>query len=197
MKCRCEVSVLARSLLNTIEAEVKKLRQAVVDGTYDPRSIVGDATLVIEAQLKELYEFFPSLEEQRAQIQEQPIPLTFEELKGRIPQEHRGVQFDKLEKGCHPHEGVRRLEMMFTDRWAQRNNARNEHSPLLLRLLTTDGNDPAKKDAPASGREWRVAYLAAATLIRWLPTNSGRGFQRSVYENVGGKAEFTLPKITE
>lgn len=34
-----------------IDTEIAKLRKAVIDGIYDERSIVGDATIAIEAQL--------------------------------------------------------------------------------------------------------------------------------------------------
>ncbi len=47
---------LALNNVERIDAEVAKLRLAVANGTYDPRSIVGDAILVMEAQLRQAKE---------------------------------------------------------------------------------------------------------------------------------------------
>lgn len=63
MECTCEVSVLAWSRLDAISKEIAKLREAVADGRYDERSLVGDAVLRIEGQLSQLYEFFPAPKE--------------------------------------------------------------------------------------------------------------------------------------
>lgn len=55
-----ELAVTAVDIrLERIETEVAKLRQAVVDGRVDARSLVGDAVLVIEGQLKQIRKYIP------------------------------------------------------------------------------------------------------------------------------------------
>ncbi|MFA6414723.1 MAG: hypothetical protein WC217_02435 [Candidatus Paceibacterota bacterium] len=54
MKCVCGIIPLAVNNIERIEQYVAKLRKAVVDGLYDERSIVGDAVLSIEGQLRQL-----------------------------------------------------------------------------------------------------------------------------------------------
>jgi uncharacterized protein (UPF0335 family) len=56
MKCICGVIPPTVIRIERIEQEVAKLHKAVVDGIYDSRSIVGDAVLVIEGQVKQLRE---------------------------------------------------------------------------------------------------------------------------------------------
>ena len=53
-KCDCANIVSIEINVERIESEVAKLRQAVIDGRYDPRSLVGDAVLVIDGQLKQV-----------------------------------------------------------------------------------------------------------------------------------------------
>ena len=69
MECTCEVAILIRSRLDAIKEQTDKLRNAIRDNVYDPRSIIGDANLVIEAQLRQLDELVPSLEELRKRHQ--------------------------------------------------------------------------------------------------------------------------------
>lgn len=54
-----EIVILVDIRLKRIEKEVAKLRQAVANGSFDSRSLVGDAVLVIEGQLKQIREEIP------------------------------------------------------------------------------------------------------------------------------------------
>jgi len=63
MKCICENLPLVKNNIDRISDEVAKLRQAVVDGRYDPRSIVGDAVLIMEGQIKQALETLESRNE--------------------------------------------------------------------------------------------------------------------------------------
>ncbi len=59
MTCTCTPAILLNIRLERIEQEVAKLREAIRDGRYDSRSLVGDAVLVMEGQLKQIREDFP------------------------------------------------------------------------------------------------------------------------------------------
>lgn len=63
MKCICGNLPLVKNNIDRISDEVAKLRQAVIDGRYDPRSIVGDAVLVMEGQIKQALEILESRNE--------------------------------------------------------------------------------------------------------------------------------------
>ncbi len=55
-----KIAILIR--VERMEGEVTKLRQAVEDGIYDTRSIVGDAVLILEDKLRELHEILDEQE---------------------------------------------------------------------------------------------------------------------------------------
>ncbi|MFA5023036.1 MAG: hypothetical protein WC385_01330 [Candidatus Paceibacterota bacterium] len=56
-------TALLRAHLKDLSLEVAKLKKAVQDGLYDPRSLVGDTILNMEASIKKLEEDINSLEE--------------------------------------------------------------------------------------------------------------------------------------
>ena len=60
-ECTCGKLLLVTNNIDRIATDAAKLRQAVVDGIYDPRSIVGDAVLRIEGQLRQIREHIPPL----------------------------------------------------------------------------------------------------------------------------------------
>ena len=70
-ECTCGYLILAASHLDRIADDVRKLRQAVIDGLYDPRSIVGDAVLRMEGQLRQVRELIPTIESQRQEKKNQ------------------------------------------------------------------------------------------------------------------------------
>jgi hypothetical protein len=124
------------------------------------------------------------MEEQLAQL---------EELAERIPKEHRGILFERVLKAFHPQENTRRLELGFAETWAERNSP--EAGALLLSLLCADTNDPRAEFIPRSEREWQVAYLAAATIMQWLPTSVGCSFLAEAFRKGGGEFRYTLPNV--
>jgi hypothetical protein len=56
MSCLCHRIPLIATKIDRIKAEVAKLRQAITNQVYGERSVVGDAVLVIEGQLKQVRE---------------------------------------------------------------------------------------------------------------------------------------------
>lgn len=56
MRCNCGDVPLATIRIERIEQQIAKLRQAITDGLYGERSVVGDAVLAIEGQLSSLRE---------------------------------------------------------------------------------------------------------------------------------------------
>lgn len=66
MYCNCRQAILLDIRLEGIEEQVAKLRKAIEEGKYSTREIVGDAVLVIEAQLEQIRGDFPKNQTQPA-----------------------------------------------------------------------------------------------------------------------------------
>ncbi len=65
--CTCEYSALISEPLQVIEAGVDSLFKAVQAGNHDPRSAVGDATLRMQGQLREVTELREDIQQESQQ----------------------------------------------------------------------------------------------------------------------------------
>ncbi len=70
--CTCEALILISHDIGEIEKHIAKLRESVVSGVYDERSIVGDAVLRMEGILLRIHEHIPRLPEASIQPKRHP-----------------------------------------------------------------------------------------------------------------------------
>lgn len=116
--------------------------------------------------------------------------VELEAVLGLIPKEHRGVRFERVLNNCHPQENTRMLELGFAIEWALQNTG-SRHT--LNSILAVDADDPCAYAVPKTEREWEVAELVAASVIRWLPTAVGCGFLQEAFRRGGGSISYELP----
>jgi hypothetical protein len=113
-----------------------------------------------------------------------------------IPNEHRGILFERVFEQFHPYKDIQLLERSFSLEWAKRNSEAG--GELLFNLLYAETiNDscehsPQHESLPDTVQEWDTAYLVAATLIQWLPTPAGCSFLRKCFE-AGGRTFHATP----
>lgn len=107
-----------------------------------------------------------------------------------IPIQHRGIRFDRVLSSVHPQENTRMLELGFAIAWALQNV---ECKSQLNSILAADVDDPRAYATPKTTREWEVAELVAASLIRWLPTSVGCCFLQEAFRRGGGSMSYNLP----
>lgn len=108
-----------------------------------------------------------------------------------IPQEHRGLGFERaVLVGLHPQENTRMLELAFALVWAEYNTGCKYQLESMMRGRE---DDPRIHAAPRTDREWEVASLVAASIIRWLPTSVGCCFLQEAFRRGGGSMGYELP----
>ncbi|MFA5131892.1 MAG: hypothetical protein WC444_01035 [Candidatus Paceibacterota bacterium] len=117
--------------------------------------------------------------------------IDLEKILEMVPVECRGLRFERVMRTFHPQEVTSMLELGFAIEWAQRNNGANNR--LLGTFLQADEDDPRKNSIPCTAREWEVAELVAATMVRWLPTAVGCSFLQAAFKQGGGSMNYTLP----
>ncbi len=115
--------------------------------------------------------------------------LELERILALIPEEHRGIRFERVLSSCHPQENTRMLELGFAIEWAMTNTFRDQ----LGSVLAAEVDDPRLNAVPKTDREWEVAQLVAASIIRWLPTSVGCSFLQEAFRRGGGSMSYTLP----
>jgi hypothetical protein len=106
-----------------------------------------------------------------------------------VPVEHRGIRFERVLNNFNPQDSTCMLERGFAIEWAEANKWRNQ----LGSILDGEANDPRIDAAPRTPREWEVAQLVAASLIRWLPTSVGCSFLQEAFKRSGGSMSYVLP----
>ena len=114
----------------------------------------------------------------------------------QIPEEHRGVLFERVFEGFNFQENTRRLELAFALLWARHNSETGGNRLVhLLHAQTIAGKEPDSraKFLPKDEREWKVACLVAATIIQWLPTAVGASFMAEAFRQAGGTFTYELP----
>jgi hypothetical protein len=116
--------------------------------------------------------------------------LDLERILELIPKEHRGIRFERVMKSFHPQEVTSMLELGFALEWALMNT---EFKHQLYLLLAADSDDPRAGAVPKTAREWEVAELVAASVIRWLPTSVGCSFLQEAFRRGGGSMQYELP----
>lgn len=116
--------------------------------------------------------------------------LDLERLLELIPKEHRGIRFERVMKSFHPQENTSMLELGFAVEWALMNT---EFRHQLYSILSSDPDDPREYAVPKTRREWEVAELVAASVIRWLPTSVGCSFLKEAFRRGGGSMSYELP----
>jgi hypothetical protein len=119
--------------------------------------------------------------------------IDHEKNKLGIPEQHRGLLFTRVLEGHHPQDNTRLLEAGFAEEWSKL----NKDSRILESLLSAYEDDPRRKSAPKTEREWEVAHLVAATLVQWLPTSVGCCFLRTAFQEGGGDLKYRLPDWKE
>lgn len=115
--------------------------------------------------------------------------LELERILALIPEEHRGIRFERVLSSCHPQENTRMLELGFAIEWARANAFRDQ----LGSVLAAEVDDPRLNAVPKTVREWEVAQLVAASIIRWLPTSVGCSFLQEAFRRGGGSMSYELP----
>lgn len=115
-----------------------------------------------------------------------------------IPQEHRGLRFQRVFSNFNFSAKTSALEMGFAVVWAEQNSPNGpRHRPLLDSLMDCEADDPMKSRTPQSERDWQVAQLVAATLMQWLPTAIGTSFLEEAFRRGGASLTYTLPEIKD
>lgn len=112
-----------------------------------------------------------------------------EVILGLIPETYRGIRFERVLSSCHPQENTRRLELGFALTWVLAHRQRDQ----LGLILAAEAGDPRLSAVPLTEREWEVANLVAASVIRWLPTAVGCHFLQEAFQRGGGSMTYTLP----
>lgn len=119
-----------------------------------------------------------------------------ERVLAAIPEDLRGIGFDRVFDYFHPQKNTSQLERAFAELWALRNTEGGTHvltSLLYGSAMTGKEPDARAEYLPANEREWKVACLIAATVIQWLPTSVGCAFLREAFERGGGRFHYELP----
>ncbi len=116
--------------------------------------------------------------------------LDVQRILDLIPQVHRGLRFERVLTSFHPQENTSMLELGFAIQWALENSRTRE---ILYSILVADADEPRAYAVPKTSREWEVAELVAATLIRWLPTSVGCCFLQEAFRRGGGSMGYVLP----
>lgn len=117
------------------------------------------------------------------------VELDLERILELIPEEHRGVLFERVMSNFAP-ETSSMLELGFALEWAKENTGGKD---LLTSLLGTYEGDLRAYAVPKTEREWVVARLVAASIIQWLPTACGCSFLDIAFNRGGGSMSYTLP----
>ena len=115
--------------------------------------------------------------------------LELERILALIPEEHRSVRFERVLSSCNPQENTRMLELGFAVEWAMANAYRDQ----LGSILAAEVDDPRLEAVPKTAREWEVAHLVAASIVRWLPTSVGCSFLQEAFKQGGGSMSYELP----
>ena len=84
------------------------------------------------------------------------------------------------------------LELGFALQWALENTGTKNQ---LYMNLVADSDDPRAYAVPKTDREWEVAELVAASIIRWLPTSVGCCFLQEAFRRGGGSMSYELPNL--
>ena len=116
--------------------------------------------------------------------------LELERILKLIPPEYRGIRFERVLSSCHPQENTRMLELGFAITWALQNTGGKAQ---LNSILAAEVEDPRACAVPQTEREWEVAELVAASIIRWLPTSVGCCFLQEAFKRGGGSMSYELP----
>jgi hypothetical protein len=120
------------------------------------------------------------------------MELELEKILELVPKEHRGLCFERVMKTFHPQENTSMLELGFAVQWALENTGMGHR---LNSTLAADSDDLRAYAAPQTAREWEVAELVAASVIRWLPTSSGCCFLQEAFKRGGGSMSYELPDL--
>ncbi len=118
------------------------------------------------------------------------LEIKLERILELVPIEHRGLLFERVLKDFHPQENTSMLELGFAIQWALCNTGANNQ---LFLNLAADHDDPRAYAVPKTKREWEVATLVAASIIRWLATSGGCCFLEAAFKRGGGSMTYTLP----
>lgn len=120
-------------------------------------------------------------------------------ILAQVPVELRGASFQRTLEGFAMQENTRRIELALAILWAYRNSELGGN--LLTHILhgaTIAGREPDLQAdlLPKSEREWKVANVAAASVIQWLATSVGCAFLQQAFKSAGGKLSYELPDTT-
>lgn len=113
------------------------------------------------------------------------------EAMNLVPEEQRGLAFERTLSTFSPNEVSRRFELALAVEWARQNDAQRGKE-LLVSILCRQ-SDSSKKYPHGFKKVDQRDKVVAASVIQWLGTALGECFLRDAFREAGGSCVISHP----
>ena len=117
------------------------------------------------------------------------VIIEAEEAFRKVPEEHRGLSFERTLSSFAPNDVSRKFELALAIEWARLNDSSQKE--ILASILCRKTDSP--KHPNGLKKVKRRDQLVAASVIQWLGTRVGESFLKEAFRSAGGNVTITYP----